>query len=150
MQNGQNSCGKNAFQPLRNFCCMGIIARSVAAGVRSSPQPAQSNHVAARCCFPPARSMIRGCQSRESGELPVRKDAAPGDKVSTAALKGVCNPVRVLSHNSRTVRFGGQGSLLVRNIPLKDPNRPSRTSIQCGTKLHEAAKRSGLFQFRSW
>lgn len=86
---------------------------------------------------------------RIGGELSVRKDAAPGDKVSTAAVRGVCNPVRVLSHNSRAVRFRGQGSLLVRNISLKDPNHPNRTSIQCGTKLHEAAKRSGLFQFRS-
>lgn len=93
--------------------------------------------------------MIRGCQTKEPGELSVRGDAATGDKVSTAAVGGVCNPVRVLSHNSRAARFRGQGSLLVRNISLKDPKQPDRTSIQCETKLHEAAKRSGLFQFRS-
>lgn len=91
-------------------------------GARSSPQPAQSSHVAARCCSP--TSPIHDptvSKAKNPGELSVRKkDAAPGDQVSTAAVGGVCVciiPSEFLSHNSRAdARFRGQGSLLVRNI----------------------------------
>lgn len=52
----------HALRPLCNFCCIRIITRNATAEPRCMPQTAQRNHVAARCCFPPARSMIRACQ----------------------------------------------------------------------------------------
>ena len=74
----------HALHPLCNFCCIGITTSDVKAEARCIPQTAQRNHVAARCCFPPPRSMIQGCQIKSFWTLSVR-NKTPGELSIVAA-----------------------------------------------------------------
>lgn len=72
VQNGQ-TVQIHALHPLCNFLLhRNNKKRQLKPGARCIPQTAQRNHVAARCCFPPPRSMIQGCQTQELGILSVR------------------------------------------------------------------------------
>lgn len=85
VQNGQ-TVQIHALHPLCNFLLhRNNKKRQLKPGARCIPQTAQRNHVAARCCFPPPRSMIQGCQTQELGILSVRnpkkKKKTPGEQV---------------------------------------------------------------------